>query len=1142
MIEPYFLDIEKSVATAFKAAEDARKMGIDPVLHVEAVIARNMAERVYGMIKAVKTDLKEEVIKRITELEQQYGAQDWRVALQIAYEVSEGKFCEVRDLREAIEIGLRVGLAYITNGVVSSPLEGFTKLAFKKRMDGKDFLALYFSGPIRSAGGTAASVAVLIGDFLRIKHGIEVFDCREEEARRYVAELYDYHERVTNLQYLPSEEEIIFITKHLPVMIDGDPSEKYDVSNYKSQQRMETDQLRNGVCLVIGEGLCQKAGKLKKQLDKWGDSFGIRWNFLDEFLKMQTGIKAKLTKSSETMQEAKVKPDFTFIKDLVAGRPVFTYPLRHGGFRLRYGRSRVSGFSCMSIHPATMIVLDGFIAVGTQLKVERPGKSAAISICDSMDGPTVKLSNGEVRYITSVDEARKVNKDVVEILYLGDILVNYGDFLNRNHVLMPAGWNEEQYVSQILKLQDGKELSEKCRRIIDMFKENRFAQISFDESLMLCKELGASLHPKWTYYWTAIDADQFRQIAEWVNLGALQDGRLVLPFVEERKRLIELLGVPHVAVGKEYIVVYGDNAKCLKTSFEWADLSNNDVLKMSNPLFKIRDRGGTFIGCRMGRPEKAKMRKLTGGIQVLFPVGKEGGRMRNLQDSLRAGKVNSSFGLFYCEKCKKESLYLKCINCDTLCKEAFFCQRCNMVKTTQCHDAKRFTELSLDIGEYYKNSLSLLGLKDYKEVIKGVRGTSNEDHIVEHLAKGILRSKYGLCVNKDGTVRYDISEMPLTHFKPKEIGTSVERLKRLGYIIDIYGKPLERDTQVLELRPQDIVLPGAIESLEKGADDVLFRVAQFIDDELKLLYKVEPFYRLKKKEELVGHLIVGIAPHISAGAIGRIIGFSRTQSFLAHPYFHSLMRRDCDGDESGILLLMDCFLNFSRTYLPEHRGARQDAPLVLSSRLQAKEVDDMVFDMDIAFEYGSEFYEACNSYEAPGKVAIPKVRDRIGTPGEFEGFGYTHETTDLNEGVLVSSYKSLPTMEDKVAGQMRLAEKIRAVDAGDVARLVIERHFMRDIRGNLRKFSHQEFRCSGCNEKYRRVPLAGRCRKCNGNLLFTVAEGGITKYLEPSLNLAKKYDVPTYLRQTLELTQKRVEAVFGKEHEKQEGLGKFFSA
>jgi len=78
-----------------------------------------------------------------------------------------------------------------------------------------------------------------------------------------------------------------------------------------------------------------------------------------------------------------------------------------------------------------------------------------------------------------------------------------------------------------------------------------------------------------------------------------------------------------------------------------------------------------------------------------------------------------------------------------------------------------------------------------------------------------------------------------------------------------------------------------------------------------------------------------------------------------------------------------------------------------------------------------------------------------------------------------------------------------------------------------------------CNEKYRRPPLVGKCR-CGGRLIFTVSEGSIIKYLEPSLSLAEKYHVPAYVRQSLELTRRHVASVFGKVKETQEGLGKWF--
>ena len=113
-------------------------------------------------------------------------------------------------------------------------------------------------------------------------------------------------------------------------------------------------------------------------------------------------------------------------------------------------------------------------------------------------------------------------------------------------------------------------------------------------------------------------------------------------------------------------------------------------------------------------------------------------------------------------------------------------------------------------------------------------------------------------------------------------------------------------------------------------------------------------------------------------------------------------------------------------------------------------------------------------------------------------------------------------------------------NTSETARLVIERHFIKDMRGNLRKFSMQGFRCVGCGEIMRRPPLSGTCWKCNGKLTFTTHEGGIKKYLEPALALAKKYHLSPYITQSLEITKRHIDSVFGKEVEIQKDLGKWF--
>ncbi|MFC1723630.1 DNA polymerase II large subunit, partial [Nanoarchaeota archaeon] len=549
---------------------------------------------------------------------------------------------------------------------------------------------------------------------------------------------------------------------------------------------------------------------------------------------------------------------------------------------------------------------------------------------------------------------------------------------------------------------------------------------------------------------------------------------------------------------------------------------------------------GIFIGSRMGRPEKAKMRKLTGSPHGLFPVGEEGGRMRCFQSAIEKGTVTADFAVFHCEECDEERVVSVCHKCGKETKRKYQCVTCGGLneKCTKHENRTSHKRLSIPIESYFRNTIKKLKLTTYPDLIKGVRGTNNKEHVSEHLSKAILRAKHGIFVNKDGTIRYDATELPITHFKSKETGVSIEKLKELGYDMDIHGRELKDDNQILELKPQDILIPCCPDSPDEGSDEVLFRSTKFIDEMLVNLYGLKSFYDLQKKEELVGHLVVGLAPHTSAGAVCRIIGFTKSQGFLASPLMHAAQRRDCDGDESCMFLLLDAFLNFSRKYLPQSRGSTMDAPLVLTSIMTPSEVDDMVFRVDRAWKYPLEFYNACLEYKMPWEVKIETIQDVLGKEAQYEGMGFTHDTDDINAGVLCSAYKTLPSMQEKLICQMDLAGKLRSVDEADVARLVIEKHFIRDIKGNLRKFSMQQFRCVACNEKFRRPPLMGRCDKCGGKILFTIPEGSIVKYLEPSLSLAEKYDLPTYLKQTLELTKRRIEGVFGKDE--QVGLGSWF--
>ena len=71
---------------------------------------------------------------------------------------------------------------------------------------------------------------------------------------------------------------------------------------------------------------------------------------------------------------------------------------------------------------------------------------------------------------------------------------------------------------------------------------------------------------------------------------------------------------------------------------------------------------------------------------------------------------------------------------------------------------------------------------------------------------------------------------------------------------DMNGYDLQNGKQVVEMHPQDLLVSDS-------CADYMVKVAQFIDDELVRFYGLPAFYNLKTKDDLVGHLVIGLAPH-----------------------------------------------------------------------------------------------------------------------------------------------------------------------------------------------------------------------------------------------------------------------------------------
>ncbi|HEY3094828.1 MAG TPA: DNA polymerase II large subunit, partial [Nitrososphaera sp.] len=340
--------------------------------------------------------------------------------------------------------------------------------------------------------------------------------------------------------------------------------------------------------------------------------------------------------------------------------------------------------------------------------------------------------------------------------------------------------------------------------------------------------------------------------------------------------------------------------------------------------------------------------------------------------------------------------------------------------------------------------------------------------------------------------------------------------------------------QIVELMMQDVIIP-------RYCAHHLVNTAKFIDEELAKLYELEPFYKISSVDDLVGHLVVGLAPHTSVGIMGRIIGFSDSQVCLASPVWHSAKRRDCDGDADSVMLLMDAFLNFSFDFLPDKIGGMMDAPLLIQPVVLPHEVQRQAHNIDITGQYPVEFYEATwkQGKAADAAGMIETIKNRIGEERQFFGYGFTHFTDALTTKVQRSAYSTLNTMEEKLKMQFDTAKLINAVDADEVAAMVLTTHILPDIMGNMRSYSSQTFRCTACGAKFRRMPLVGRCAECRSELIQTVTRGSVEKYLGIATDMCQQYRISDYLRSRVESIAIELKLIFKEEKKMQSSLTDF---
>jgi DNA polymerase II large subunit len=1112
-LDSYYHDILLQYEAAQRAASIARSKGIDPTDAIESKTVFDLADRVNQMLRL---DQFEGLVDRLREL--LHTTSKERAALTISQEIALGRFGAL-DRHEALSYGVRAGLAVMTDGVTVAPLEGISAVTIKQNDDNSDYASVSYAGPMRSAGGTEAGFSLVIADLTAKKLGLSNYRARQEEIDRFAEELRIYERDVGNFQYKITDDDIRRAISNLPVEIDGIETDPIEVVVHRNLKRVATDRLRGGALRVLNDGVIGRANKLSKKLA----SLNITgWEFL-------TQLKGGTQQTTNETEQAGAH-----FEEVISGRAVLSMPRSKGGFRLRYGRSINTGLSTIGIHPAVATLLDYPVVTGTQVKVDLPGKAATIAFVDSIEGPTILTKEGSVIRVATVAQAEEVHDSLAKIIDLGDVLISYGDFLENNKALPPSPYVPEWWTQDLGRALATIPGAAEMLAMAGVSRERASVLISSPhtnptaaESIAISQSLGIPLHPSHTPRFDRVGSSD---VAELRKNSRLDGSDVVINAALPQIRwILNTCLIEHKMQG-DLAVVTGEPALVLRTLLRLAEpefivpAEEPEYIKRLSGI-QLGRQSTTTIGVRVGRPEKAMVRRMKPPVHTLFPVGFEGGPTRDVFVAAKAGRAEIEVVNMYCSRCNERRMAPRCEVCGGATESFMACPRCGTTTLeNSCPNCRAKTLPYSKMDFDFKSRLEAIRLKiphSSAKPVKGVKGLTSVSKVPEALEKGIIRSRHDTYVYKDGTLRIDATNEPLTHFRPRDVKADIHTLIRLGYSVDRAGTPLKTEDQLLELKPQDIIVPADI-----GGD--LVRMAQCVDDELENLYGLEPFYNANGPNDLLGKLVVGLAPHTSVGVVGRIVGFSATEVCLANPYWHSAKRRDCDGDGDSLLLLVDALLNFSLQYVPAQIGGYMDTPLLIQPVILPSEVDEQAHNFDIASSYPLEFYEKTLSTPPAASVApmIERIGSRLESDTQFYGYGFTHPTNALAVKHARGAYSTLRTLNEKISKQIEVASLIEAVSTRDVVESIIRTHLIRDIMGNAKKYATQAFKCKSCGLTLRRPPLSAKCPNCGGEIRGTLTRASVEKYLYIAQRLAREYDVDPYLRNRLEMLRRELDQLF----------------
>ena len=582
---------------------------------------------------------------------------------------------------------------------------------------------------------------------------------------------------------------------------------------------------------------------------------------------------------SKTMKEG------AFLHSTKEFYPVFS-SIESTGFRIVVGEARNIGFGTIAVNESLPLLLK-CLSVGDQIQLKFPFDKYQVQLNSSINGPFVQLLDKSCVRINTAHDFQKYESQIDKIVTFGDLLISSLDvprtFSRKNYAKNHFSWVKSalshfskfsiETVTLLSSIFDEKSIFKDTDLYVTQLKDfliNNKKEITAYRSVELFKNFGIAIHPDYSPKWSKVTNKDWRLFRTWIR--------------KTRYKEITTNSIKkHQIIGE-----FDENAwKLLKQGAIDFLIENDKIIieEYGSILYYIFLDKSTDIG------------ELEPGENVFEPIVLLNNSNKIKFDVEENERVNFALNNI-------NTVYLDSIRegINGFSVEPVTSDEENFIKSKI---AEFDSHLSLADIHFFQGNFQI-----------------SDEIRNEILEKTILRAKYKLPIFKDGLVHFSVINSPLTVFKPKEINTSIDELRLLGYYYDIDGNKIISTEQDILLKSGDVIVPEAI------IKDLL-SVMSFLNDELKYIFNKRAFYNLEaKKKSILGLKVIGINKNYSVGIYGRIIGNSSSPVLYATPAWHMSKGSYCNGEMTDSFVLdLDCFLNLDLSLIVSKVGMFRGIPV-----------------------------------------------------------------------------------------------------------------------------------------------------------------------------------------------------------------------